>query len=87
MSISKRLRDHASASCKVVINEGESINLISYTTRVITIYHEGGKRFVECTGTYSATTRKHISWFLREYAPDLSYYDMKRIAGGAAVAM
>lgn len=87
MTLTKRLRDHSSAQCKVQLIEGERVDLVSYTTRVISIWHEGGKRFVECTGTYSATTRKHIAWFLREYAPDLNYYDMKKIAGGAAVAM
>lgn len=53
------------------------IHLISYTTRVISIDREG---WMECTGTYSATTRKHIGAFLREYAPQLNYYDAKRAA-------
>lgn len=42
---------------------------------------------MECTGTYSATTRKQMAWFLKEYAPDLTYYDMKAIVGKGAVAM
>ena len=54
-----------------------NIHLISYTTRVISIDRNG---WLECTGTYSATTRKHIGAFLKEYAPRLSYYDAKRAA-------
>ena len=37
--------------------------------------------FLECTGTYSQTTRKQIGYFLKEYFGDLDYYDMKNIAG------
>ena len=51
-----------------------NIHLISYSTRVISIDNEG---WLECTGTYSATTRKHIGAFLREYAPSLCYQDAK----------
>lgn len=54
-----------------------NIHLISYSTRVISIDPEG---WLECTGTYSATTRRHIAAFLCEYAPALSYYDAKRAA-------
>lgn len=55
-----------------------TITLVSYTTRVIEIDHEG---WMTCTGTYSATTRKHIGAFLKEYAPALCYADVKSIAG------
>ena len=51
------------------------IHLVSYTTRVISISPDG---WLDCTGTYSPTTRKHIGAFLKEYAPSLSYYDAKR---------
>ena len=54
-----------------------NIHLISYTTRVISIDADG---WLECTGTYSATTRKHIGAFLKEYAPNLNYHDAKRAA-------
>ena len=37
--------------------------------------------FLECTGTYSRTTARQISWFLREYFGDISYASMKEIAG------
>lgn len=70
------LKDHSSAQCGVIIHT-DSIDFMSYSTRVITIRNDG---MVECTGTYSPTTRKQIGWFLKEYAPNLSYYDMKEIA-------
>jgi len=51
--------------------------LQSYSTDVIIV--EDG--LLECTGLYSMTTRKHISAFLREYYPDINFYDVKAIAG------
>lgn len=53
------------------------IVLQSYQTDVIEITPDG---WMTCSGTYSATTRKHISAFLKEYAPGLCYCDAKRIA-------
>ena len=51
-------------------------HLISYTTLVCTIDPEG---WLTCTGTYSATTRRHINRFLREVAGDAAdYYTAKR---------
>ncbi len=81
------LRNHASAQCHIEVEDG-IINFISYTTRVITMKQDELKnRIIECTGTYSATTRRQISWFLREYAPDLCYQDMKKIVGEGFVAI
>ena len=51
--------------------------LQSYSTDVIIV----DKGLLECTGLYSMTTRKHISAFLREYYPDITFYDVKAIAG------
>ena len=82
----RNLENHPYSNCHVEI-ENDRIVFVSYTTAVIFITHRDGQRFVECTGTYSATTRKQIGYFLREYAPDLCYYDMKRIAGEGEVAM
>lgn len=58
-----------------IIKNSHGIHLVSYTTRVISITPDG---WLDCTGTYSATTRKHIGAFLKEYAPSLCYYDVKR---------
>ena len=76
----RKLNGHNSAQACVTEN-GNEINLVSYITRVITVKHENGKRMIECTGLYSRTTIKHIGWFVREYLPDLTYYDIKNIAG------
>ena len=82
----KRLAGHEYAQAAVYEN-GNEINLISYVTRVITVKHENGKRLIECTGTYSRTTIKHIGWFCREYIPDLTYHDIKNIVGKGFVAI
>lgn len=46
-----------------VISTKNSIVLRSYQTDVV-IISDG---WMSCTGTYSQTTRKHISAFMREY--------------------
>lgn len=75
----KRLEDHKYSQCHVVENNDGSLVFISYTTAVI--FLDARKGTVECTGTYSATTRKQIGWFLKEYMPSLCYHHMKTIAG------
>lgn len=87
----KPLQGHKSAMAGVNIHRDSndvitSIDLYSYDTRVITVDLTGARR-IECTGTYSATTRKHIGWFCREYLQGLCYHDMKRIIGDGYVAM
>lgn len=61
-------------SCGVNAYGDGCIHLVSYTTRVISIDADG---WLDCSGTYSATTRKHIGAFLKEYAPNISYQDAK----------
>lgn len=73
----KRLKYCPYGSAGVIKSEDGSIHLCSYTTRVISIDPDG---FMEVTGTYSATTRKHIAAFLKEYAPCFSYHDAKELA-------
>ena len=77
MKVSK-LKNHQYCNC-MVIEDNNKIDFISYTTRVITIIFENGIRKIECTGTYSRTTAKQITYFLREFAPDLCLADMKKI--------
>jgi len=78
----KRLRDHKYCQCHVIATKNfDDIVFYSYNTPVIFIKKKFGKRFIKCTGTYSQTTRKQIGYFLKEYAPDLCYYDMKNIVG------
>ena len=61
-------------SAGVVFNNN-GVHLISYTTLVCSIDNDG---FLSCTGVYSRTTMKHIGAFLKEYAPNMCYYDAKK---------
>ena len=83
----RKLKNHPGCQCYVV-EDGDNIDFISYTTRVISIkFNENGEREIECTGTYSSTTARQITYFLREYADDLTLADMKKIIGKGFVAM
>ena len=57
-----------------VVYTNEGIELWSYSTRVITYKNTG---ILKCSGLYSATTRRHISAFMKEYFPNYSYYAVK----------
>ena len=72
--VDKKLSRMPYAQAGVRFENGSTI-LISYATVVCVIDEHG---FLTCTGTYSQTTRKHIGAFIHEYAPMLSYYDVKR---------
>lgn len=72
------LNNHKYAQCGVKIYDNKIV-LQSYATDVI--YIDLLNRRIMCTGLYSATTRKHISWFLSEYFPSIPYQtirDMKK---------
>ena len=71
----KKLTDHAYSQCHVEIDCMGGIHFISYKTEVITISPTG---WLTCYGLYSATTRKQIGWFIREYCSQLTYHDAKR---------
>lgn len=60
----KKLSRMPYATAHVEIDDDGNINLFSYVTLVVTIDKDG---WLTCTGTYSPTTRKHISAFMREY--------------------
>lgn len=69
---------YAQAKTRDYSDIGRNLRILqSYATDVI-IVDDG---LLECTGLYSMTTRKHISAFLREYYPNISFYDVKAIAG------
>lgn len=72
-SYDKKLAFMPYASAGVCFQDG-CIYLVSYVTPVIKIDENG---WLTCTGTYSATTRKHISAFIKEYVNGLAYYDIK----------
>lgn len=54
------------------------IVLQSYRTDVIIIDHD----WLECTGLYSMTTRKHISAFMSEYGNGFTFHDVKKTLEG-----
>lgn len=76
-----RMPEHESAQCYIErtidTETGELIRetLVSYTTDVIIFDYKNNT--VEVTGTYSATTRKHIGWFARLHG--MNYYVFKHI--------
>lgn len=76
-----KLADHQSANCSVKLYEDGSMVLQSYHTDVILFHAATG--YLYCSGTFSQTTRKHITWFLREYFSrcSVSCQDMKKCAG------
>ena len=81
----KRLSNHKSAQCYVIEYDNGDYDFISYSTTVIKVRFKDGKRFIECTGLYSMTTRRQIGWFCYEYLPGVTYYDIKEIAHAGMV--
>ena len=71
-----KLKNHPYAQCSVRVLLDGSVVFTSYNTDVIYIDKDG---WLYVSGLYSATTRKQISWFLKEYVPALSYYDIKSL--------
>ena len=71
----KRLKYCPYGSCGVVELYDGTIRLVSYTTVVCELTVDG---WLTCTGTYSATTRKHIGAFMREYGRGLGYESAKQ---------
>ena len=71
-----KLKNHPYAQCSVRELIDGSVVFTSYNTDVIYIDKEG---WLYVSGLYSATTRKQIGWFLKEYVPFLSYQDIKSL--------
>lgn len=79
-----KLKNHSYCNCYVEMDNIENptqISFISYRTLVIYATKEDDVWNIQCTGTYSQTTRKQIGYFLKEYFPLLNYYNIKEIAG------
>lgn len=70
----KTLTDHPYANARVMISH-DATAFISYSTTVIVIDNDG---WMNVNGLYSMTTRKQIGWFLKEYAPYITYQMAKR---------
>ena len=78
MTRSLRKMPYAQACVRDYADIGKDMVILqSYSTDVIIVEH--GK--MECTGLYSMTTRKHISAFLWERYPGISFQSVKAIAG------
>ena len=72
-----KLKNHKSAQATIIINE-DTIELYSYNTMVIKATKSEGNNYqLLTTGLYSATTRRHISWFISEYFNTIDYYVIK----------
>jgi hypothetical protein len=82
MNTIKKLSAMPYAQAHVEISESGDICLFSYTTLVAYIDRDG---WCGCTGTYSQTTRKHISAFAKEYATPFDYYSFKGAYEGGYV--
>lgn len=68
------IKGHTTKNAKVIM-KGGCCYLKSYSTLVIKI--EDGRMVV--TGLYSATTRRHIGWFLKDVCNGrFSYHDIKK---------
>lgn len=71
----KKLKNHKSAQAHI-LEHNEKEYLISYTTDVLIVNYNTD--IMEVTGLYSSTTRRHISWYLAERFPHISYYTVKK---------
>lgn len=70
------LTGHKYASAYTFSDSCGGYGLVSYKTQVLHIDKEG---WCVVTGLYSATTSKHIGWFVREFIPHLTYYALKKV--------
>lgn len=79
----ERLKYCPNGSCGVVYHTDGAYSLMSYQSIIITVEPANDEvvftNLVDC----SATTRKHVGCFLREYLPTLTYQDAKRLKGYA----
>ena len=71
-----KLKNHPYAQCSVRVLLDGSVVFTSYNTDVIYIDKDG---WLYVSGLYSATTRKQIGYFLKEYVPALTYQDIKSL--------
>lgn len=74
----KTLSEHKYSQCHVVLFDDGTVQLISYTTPVVEIRTNGYVYALPCFNC-SATTRKQVGWFLREYT-DINYMYLKNAA-------
>ena len=71
-----KLKNHPYAQCSVRVQTDGSVVFTSYNTDVIYIDKDG---WLLVSGLYSATTRKQIDNWLKQYEPTLSYQYIKSL--------
>ena len=71
-----KLKNHPYAQCLVRVLLDGSVVFTSYNTDVIYIDKDG---WLYVSGLYSATTRKQIGYFLKEYVPAFTYQFIKML--------
>ena len=86
--VTRKFKDHPHAKAWILEHEtGEKV-LVSYSTPVVEINHEGWMKINTlenpATGELSMTTIKHVGWFMRElgFTYQLAkalYYDHKEM--------
>lgn len=69
----RKLDNHRYSQCHVEITDA-AVHFFSYSTLVCSI--DDG--WLSCSGLYSMTTRKQIGWFLKEYAPRITFQMVKQ---------
>lgn len=74
MQVDAPLSGHESAQAGVIFSIDGAVELWSYATHVCTIKGD----YVYCYYNGTTTTRKHIGWFMREYAN--SYYQVAKMS-------
>ena len=79
--VDAHLPGHAYAQAGIVERPNGDIWLYSYSTHVCTLSGD----WLYCYGLYSATTRKHIGWFMRSYAHSNYYLAKKAYETGKGV--
>lgn len=72
----KCLANHPYSQCHVNEYEDGTIEFVSYATKVV-IIRPDEYMYALPAFSCSATTRKQVGWFLREYAPSVSYSFLK----------
>lgn len=77
MRVDAPLWGHESAQAGVIFRPDGEIHLYSYATHVCTIKGD----YVYCYYNGTVTTRKHIGWFMREYAK--SYYQVAKMSANS----
>lgn len=77
--VDRKLSTMPYAQAGVVLRDGKAV-LMSYSTEAATLNTVEGWLTIDCM--CSATTRRHVSAFLKEYCPAVSYYDAKAAFNG-----